>query len=259
MRKLFGLVYLGLNAALLATVAILAAQSQVSASQGAGWPWLLPPAFGMLCGYGLYRGWVGRVRGLLIALSLLISAGAILIPLLVSPRLQALEQQHQGAKLLEANENTQRFFDALLAGNLALVEQLIDEGMNINTRDATGQSALHLAKERNMVQLLLQRGAETEARDDLGMTPLFNKDTVLAEMLLAAGSDLEARSDQGNTPFLWHAYSGYLEGLQFLKARGANVRACNADGKNALDIARQFQPETAACAYLETLDIPPCQ
>jgi hypothetical protein len=258
MRKLFGLLYLGLNAVLLATVAILAAKAEGSGPQAAGWPWLLPPAFGLLCGWWLYRG-VGRVRGLLIALSLFATAGAILIPPLASPRLQAMGQQQQVAKAPKMDENGRRFFDAVQEGNLAMVEQLLDQGMDVNTRDAAGQSALHLAGDRDMLLLLLKRGADMKARDEYGMTPLFNKEAALAEVLLAAGSDLEARSERGNTPFLWHAYGGYLEGLQFLAAKGAEVKACNADGKNALDIARQFHPGTAACAYLETLDIPPCR
>ncbi|CAH2277641.1 ankyrin repeat, PH and SEC7 domain containing secG-like isoform X1, partial [Pelobates cultripes] len=55
---------------------------------------------------------------------------------------------------------------------------LISNGLNINTCDSCGNSALHLAALRincyEILQLLLSSGSEVDVQNDRNMTPLFN-------------------------------------------------------------------------------------
>jgi ankyrin repeat protein len=102
---------------------------------------------------------------------------------------------------------------AVLFGDAAMVEVLVKHGADPNQADAAGATALmwavpHLQK----VRLLVERGANVNARSSaLGRTPL----------LVAAGSP------------------GATDVLALLLARGADLRARDAAGFNALAIAMQ--------------------
>ena len=63
-----------------------------------------------------------------------------------------------------------------------------------------------------VVKLLLEKGADLEARDSLGCrTPLWwaarNKHEAVVKLLLEKGADLEARGSLDQTP-LWYAAGG---------------------------------------------------
>ena len=55
-----------------------------------------------------------------------------------------------------------------------------------------------------VVEALLSRGAEIEARDDGGLTALMLASTDIAvETLLDHGAEIEARADDGQTALIW--------------------------------------------------------
>jgi len=100
---------------------------------------------------------------------------------------------------------------AVKQGDAAKVKSLLDSGADIETRNpADGRTALMLAalQRRNLlVDLLIQRGAKIEARDDDGVTALMwaafgsNADAVRA--LRKAGASLETKDKFGKTARDW--------------------------------------------------------
>ena len=61
-------------------------------------------------------------------------------------------------------------------GNLDRVKSILDDGADVNVRNHKGQSALHCAAKagfNHIVQLLIDRGADVDAQDDNGCTPLI--------------------------------------------------------------------------------------
>ena len=93
----------------------------------------------------------------------------------------------------------------------AIVELLLDKGVDINAKSKDGRTPLHLAIafDRSsgaveMLKLLIASGADVNTRDKQGETPLHtaasagNKDIV--EALIGAGADVNATDGKGATP-----------------------------------------------------------
>jgi ankyrin repeat protein len=92
-----------------------------------------------------------------------------------------------------------------------LVELLLEHNADPKRRDRDQATALHFAAAAHLpraVQLLLDKGAEVDAQDNLGNTPLFkalstyrgdaNGDAIWALML--AGADRALKNSHGQSP-----------------------------------------------------------
>lgn len=65
--------------------------------------------------------------------------------------------------------------EAAQAAHRTLITLLLDSGADIDARDLSGSTALHYATaygDEHAVKLLLDRGADIEAKNDAGKTPL---------------------------------------------------------------------------------------
>jgi len=97
---------------------------------------------------------------------------------------------------------------ATSGGSKRAVEFLLHRGAGcIRIQDCYGQTPLSLAARwgrEEVVRLLLDYGADIEARDSQGQTPLssaagWGRETVV-RLLLDCGADMEALDDEGKTP-----------------------------------------------------------
>ena len=90
-----------------------------------------------------------------------------------------------------------------------------------------------------MVDLLLDAGADVNAAEDHGVTPLAraskNASAGMVERLLAAGADPNAAQTNGLTPLMIAAQTGNVDVVRALLARGADPNAAAAEtGATAL-------------------------
>ena len=95
-------------------------------------------------------------------------------------------------------------------GGGSVVRTLVEHGADVNADDGVKRcTALHMAARRGNVEIaeaLLQCGADLEARDSLGETPLrravnCNK-TEVAALFLKWGADVHSRGSKNLTPVL---------------------------------------------------------
>jgi hypothetical protein len=100
------------------------------------------------------------------------------------------------------------------------------------------------------VDLLLGRGAATEARDNVGWLPwprlceqliyaASKGHTETVDFLLRRGAAIEARDNVGNTALMRAASNGHSKMISLLLGRGAAIQARDNDGGTALSIAWQ--------------------
>uniref|UniRef100_A0A4X1VSH1 Tankyrase n=1 Tax=Sus scrofa TaxID=9823 RepID=A0A4X1VSH1_PIG len=135
--------------------------------------------------------------------------------------------------------------EACRNGDVSRVKRLVDAA-NVNAKDMAGRksSPLHFAAgfgRKDVVEHLLQMGANVHARDDGGLIPLHNACSFghaeVVSLLLCQGADPNARDNWNYTPLHEAAIKGKIDVCIVLLQHGADPNIRNTDGKSALDLA----------------------
>ena len=142
--------------------------------------------------------------------------------------------------------NELNIFDACRRGDVKTVENLFNQDASvINAVDIKGYTPLILAVYNNypqLVDLLLQKGADPDVQDGMGNTALmgvcFRGYKDIAEKLINAGADVNARNGSGATALTFAATFGHLHIAEVLLQNGADIRLTDERGKTPFDHAR---------------------
>nr|XP_016853586.1 PREDICTED: 2-5A-dependent ribonuclease isoform X2 [Anolis carolinensis] len=147
--------------------------------------------------------------------------------------------------------------NAVRYGSIETVQQLLEDGGDVNSKVKDGWTPLHSAVQRNneaIVYLLLRKGADPHVKKDNGATPFIlagiKGNVNLLKLFLEKGSDINECDINGFTAFMEAAWYGKEEALRFLYESGADVnlgrvvdeekKALNKGGVTALmDAAKQ--------------------
>jgi hypothetical protein len=139
-------------------------------------------------------------------------------------------------------------------GRVEIMLMLLEGGAEAEAKDKVGRTPLMSAvQSRNpeAINLLVQKGANVNSRDSQDGTALLraagtygNAPTVVA--LIGAGADVNAADRNGQTPLMWAARWGDAARVEALLKAGAKLDARDAKGLSAADYARARADADAA-------------
>ena len=125
-----------------------------------------------------------------------------------------------GAGCVRANP-TLDLWRAVSTGNIAEVETLLKDGADPNARNDNGVTPLLVATMDNpaVIETLIEGGADPNVRSDDGITPLL---VAVIGTLIEGEADPNARSDDGTTPLHVAAVGNKSAAIKALIAAGAD-------------------------------------
>lgn len=114
-------------------------------------------------------------------------------------------------ELSRRNEMNVKFINAVWHGDTAKIRECLDAGVDINicdSRDAHGETALMSAADRgntSIIELLLEHGADINARNQYGSTALIKAASHghidVMKILIQAGADANIEDNEGLSAF----------------------------------------------------------
>jgi len=128
-------------------------------------------------------------------------------------------------------------------GQLVMVTMLLEEGVSLDSTDSAGRTPLEIAMLNGRTQtaeVLIEAGAEFDPSRLLLLSAQQNvSDRDVVRFLRQKGADIDARDDDGRTPLLFAAGHGNHRLIHHLIEYGANVNARGPEGESALDLVRR--------------------
>lgn len=121
------------------------------------------------------------------------------------------------------------------------VETLITKGANKEAKNANGETPIFSACKNNkpeIISLLAKKGCKINVRDNLGSTPLHVAvrwgNINAAEQLISLGINIDAQNVTGKTPLAEAVLGGKPEIAKMLLSKGANPNTSDINGRTIL-------------------------
>ncbi|GGD97777.1 ankyrin repeat domain-containing protein [Paenibacillus nasutitermitis] len=141
-------------------------------------------------------------------------------------------------------------YEAAEEGEFKKLKKILGADPSLITgKDDYEFSVLHgavMTENTKMTRYLLDQGADVNATNDEGISPLhIALYPAIVKCLLEGGADINKKSSDGSTPLHTQAADGEerLDVVELLLAKGADPSITNNDGQTPLDIAKARQEE----------------
>ncbi|XP_071387237.1 ankyrin repeat, SAM and basic leucine zipper domain-containing protein 1 [Centroberyx affinis] len=161
-----------------------------------------------------------------------------------------------------AEDDVSRLKRAISKGDILAVEQLLDNGMDVETRLGYEWTPLMCAvnvANYDLAKLLLDRGASANFSKDqytvlmAGCTASASEDEIIrcVELLLTRNADPNMLDRSHMTCLMLAARDGYSKVINLLVSHKAEINAQNSSGYTALSIAVQYGREEVVLKLLQ--------
>lgn len=157
----------------------------------------------------------------------------------------------KGATKTGSRRKQTNIFTASGTGDLERVKELISESPElIRFKNYEGRTPLHAAASRGVVPIvkyLIDKGADINAIDDVGVPPLHaaaqsgSLETV--KLVVGGGANIRAVDASKQTALHRAVFGGNRDVFKLLISTGLDPDTKDADGRSALDIFRSFLPQ----------------
>jgi cytohesin len=141
---------------------------------------------------------------------------------------------------------------AACMGELGRMKALVEQGADFNAQDELGWTPLCWAAscgQMEAAEFLIAKGADVQATTKDEATLLHQAalagEVRLAELLISRGAGVNVKDKQGRTPLHKATSAGRKGMVELLIARGADVNIRDNQGWTALNFAEQHRPEIA--------------
>jgi ankyrin repeat protein len=117
------------------------------------------------------------------------------------------------------------------------VELLLAKDADINARDNTSNTALHIAAQKfykDLAKLLPVRGAEVDYKINDGVTSSTLAEDEVTQLLLKNRAEVNAKNMFGYTPLHWAAQNGHKDIVELLLVKKAEIEAKDSVGRTPL-------------------------
>ena len=136
-------------------------------------------------------------------------------------------------------ETHDNILDAVTYNDFDTVKRLIKEGVDLNTKDDSGNTPLHWASSVSMAELLLKNGADIHSRNNMGGTPLHTASSWgrsnIVSFFIAQGADIHAKDEfGGDMPIHYAAKGGDIATIRVLIKAGSNINEKNNSGSTPI-------------------------
>lgn len=167
--------------------------------------------------------------------------------------LKVLIQRGVNPKQLKDGYNL--LHDACISSSLPQAEYLVRTlkfDVNAPTRDKMGNRPLHLVNDIETARWLIAQGAQVNAVNQEGRTPLFSaaSDPPLTGFLIASGAKVNFLDQASKSPLYEAAAVGSLDTLRLLLKAGAKANLSKEPGASPLFAAVSGQPDSLTMLQL---------
>ena len=132
-------------------------------------------------------------------------------------------------------------------GHLNIMQLLLEQGADKNKANNDGMTPLLIAAKKGhmmIVQALLEQGVDKEKADSSGWTALFYAACTghfpIVQYLVEQGADMEKATNGGFTPLIIASLRGHLEVVRYLLEQGADRDKATVLGYTSLHYAAQY-------------------
>ena len=161
---------------------------------------------------------------------------------------------NEGSKLLKSGFSSAMFVEYASNGDIAKMQNALNNGTDINSKDPSGMPALFIAVEKNQLsatKFLLENGAYPDITDKENDTPLmramyYNRPEI-AKLLIEYGANVNT-SYNDDFVLTWATFNNYTDIVRLLIEKGANIECYNPVGCTPLIIASNGNYEI--CEFL---------